>query len=57
MRFFINSLLVWIVVSVCLYAWGHMTNRDQASVGKAMFFGFVTAIISILVMAAIVLLF
>jgi hypothetical protein len=34
-----------------------MTNRDQASVGKAMFFGFVTAVISIIVMAAIVIAF
>lgn len=57
MRLLLACLLLWVFVSGCLYVWGHLNNQDQASVGKALFFGFITALLTGAVIGGLVLLF
>lgn len=56
-RLLINFLGFWGAVSVGIYLWSHATNTEHINIVKATLFGFITAAITLGLLASIVLFF
>lgn len=57
MRLLISGLAMWAFVSGCLYVLGRLNNKDRAGVGKALFFGLVSAVITGALIGSLVMFF
>lgn len=51
------GLLVWALVSGGISLWLHSTGREKFTIIKTLFYGFATALVSIGLLTAIVMLF
>lgn len=57
LRLIVSFLVFWLSTAMCIYMWAHMTTGEQATVGKSILFGFITAVITGVAVAGLVVLF
>lgn len=56
-RLIISFILFWSAISVGIYLWAHATNVAHVQIGKALLFGFITAAITLGLVASLVIFF